>query len=931
MKQQPSEKVAARLASAGISAGAVRGRVGDPADPSVSQRVALLAEQLGFGGSRDKDYGREFRARAAKKLKDAEIANPESPNYGNRNFKPNSADVEAEAHSMAMRRVESIDDPEYRDLFGRIVDAEFNIQRSGKAEVFRPGQEETRPGLRGEATEGKTLKEQEYRIKQLSAEARAKRPGEIMERGITDESIKDIGEQIKKAYDDGNIEEANRLTALYDQMVDTKLVVEGELSAYEPTRTQSGDAARNLNKLQRREIYGDESPRTAGSETEGKVSGPGARSRESYSSGVFEALAADIDAEGNFGPTISKFFERYNPKDVQALKERLKKISSDRSGDSFVMTAAEKLRAFEKALSIEGQAKAASVSGVANRPAAQRRFERETAPTMQSPAEIEETRAAGRRSASQAVKLIDQIMSGERGYANPSARGAQAGATSAGRKQMSSDRKILFSAFKSMIDNRKALKRVNAALRGAMGEAAAGNTARLGSIKKALQYAIRESREPTRAGAEVSKFKGSFSQLAAIMGTEGKHSPSTRAMRGGINRLTGRGMKGIKSSPATQIAETPKSGRMIDAEEYSGQVPAAPTAGFRSRSHMEAVARRERDAARRGSQGLDETKSAVRAFKDVRGALVSTAMSPRGKGGDVARMASSRDPRVMAATRAELNKEIKALTNEHRTAMEQLGKGKMRGPGGSKINPEQFLTNQLDEAKAKLEQLKQEQADFNAMMQGGKGKQLPAKRYAKVKKRMPGTLEDPGPVVEYVDRQTAADYQKALEARIKILEGEVDSIEQAVERAARGVNVARETKTDVAFRIKQALSKRPPAYKPKMRKKERIKEGASTIPESLVPRKGGIPEESRRPREVTGGQYIGGVKVEPGRPRSDVRERAARFKGKKRVPSKPKYDSTRTREIRKKRTESTSAKQLINKLPSFRGRDVAGLLEGLPA
>lgn len=891
-------RIEAASRAQGLSAAGVRGQIGDPADISGPQRIAIAVKRAGFEG----DFEKRFIDQARKELIAANVDDPTSPNYKNKSFVPSPGDVKAQAYDIAMRKVERVGEPKLQAMLEKMVRTTF-ITDSDEPRRLQKGvtkADKPRKGLTGEGQQDLDQK----MIYKLAAKARERRPQEIAMEGISDDVLRgDIG-KMRAAIENNDEAAYAKHLRRFEQRLATLMVQEKQISVSDTDRTSSRDAAGPSRESRgRKEIYQESGPQKPGSETEGKVAVKGTIKREpmDMAKDAFDVIAADEDQ-------LNKFLSRFSDTDQIALRKKFERIKDDPGSEAAQMARGDLLRMATKALSIEGISKNLAITDE-GKGAKQRRALSGVAPSPVVELERREEQATNKGRVAAAIQAINGIRAGyEKLPVNEQ------------RRRMTGDIGRIMEAFRGYTQNPMLLRSIEGGVRNAAGKAAAGNLDPINKLGSVIRAISRTGNVPT-AEKQIAGRQGDMSQLEAIMtgiGTRVRGGPSTRRAQAGRNVLTGR-----KEPPVPGIPETSPMRRTDvrgdEPRRTIGEPYVARAAEPRAEGRRQRPARVEQSEL---ADAIDEYMSDIQA--EVGGA------------GDVQYGGGRGQPSLASMQRARrlLTERIKRLTLDSKNELKKLQR--TRVPAAIRD------VNQLESAKAQLAKLEKERKDLNAeyrripqllevfakdpaLGQGYEGKYKDGGREFRISETSGGLFSK---------KQTVGEFKEQLQNRIKLLERQVTDYQRVIAKAAkagkvkgRDVGVAlregergemQPGRMDISrARMRLATVKDPAERKrlekslarvartPKARQKSDAT-GAESLPEMFAPSR--VPGE-RDIREVTAGEYSGGKKEVRGRKISPERRRAQRTKYK---PKRPEGD--RTSDFRAMGSN----------------RDLAALIEGLP-
>lgn len=915
-----AKKIADRSGKAGLVAAAEITRVGAPSERSDSQRIASYLKKKGFGA----DWEKRIEDRARDLLIASERQRVGSPNYGNKDYIPNDADLKEVSYRLAMEQANRIDNPKARDLAQQLVSDTYGVEPSGKLQVGVVKSDKPRKGLIGLGAEGT----REEKIKELGARKRVRLANQLAQQGTTDEVLKADIEEMRRAEAEGDSAAYAEAERRFNQRLNAKLVESGDVSVQDPTR----QSTRRVSDFTR-----EESGRTGRYGEKAKGDEPGRQPMEGkavqdapqMTREALDVLAADQDL-------TEKFLDRFSDIDKAAVIAKFKKIKDDPNSDAAQMTRADLLRTFNKALSIEGMVKAQTILGEVGSPAARRAAKmqevRDATPPVIARAEKREQMANIRS----AMKVIEDVMSGSRKYDS----------RSSGREAMTADIGTVMRALNQYVPgNRLFQDRMQGQVRKAFGMAASGNVRPIGEIMRGLQMLGQKA--PPTIEEQVGSAKGDVPQLAAIMTGVGNRirggASTARAKPGARNVLTGKRLKrgvapaaepkgGVETGGATGVAESSglPLGRArgnvrqqpVRTEEggYTTGRPELNPPKFEETKREPYVPKRY--GARGGRMsfikaerpnvedlGVPTTDKLSNAFDQFMADAQSEVL---GKG-DV-RM-QGRDAETMGKVRGRASERLRTLLKAYKDETKQLNE--------QKDIAEIRDAKQLNAAQKELERLNKEIADGTKKLDdirelsGPDGK----KRFKRIRENVEGNLADDDfrptsekpagkdlPINPYL--QTIGDYQAALEGRIKALRGRVLAFEQRLARDTKNMDIGPRV---MGAAIREGRRLEMPAIKQKGTPKQKGKSKARStppLPEVVQPT---VAPGERDERAFTGGKFVRGVRQERGRNQSEPVKRAMRGKRMKlKRPQKPGY------------VQRMEDVEMVNR------RGLAGLIQGLP-
>ena len=960
-----AKKIADRSGKAGLVAAAEITRAGAPSERSGSQRIASYLKKKGFGD----DWEKRIEDRARDLLIASERQRVGSPNFGNKDYIPNDADVKEVSYRLAMEQANRIDNPKARDLAQQLVSDTYGVEPSGKLQTGVVKSDKPRKGLLGPGAEGT----REEKIKELGARKRVRLANQLAQQGTTDEVLKADIEEMRRAEAEGDSAAYAEAERRFNQRLNAKLVESGDVSVQDPTR----QSTRRVSDFTR-----EESGRTGRYGEKAKGEEPGRQPMEGkavqdapqMTREALDVLAADQDL-------TEKFLDRFSDIDKAAVIAKFKKIKDDPNSDAAQMTRADLLRTFNKALSIEGMVKAQTILGEVGSPAARRAAKMQEVRDAASP----ETRRGERReqlgNIRSAIKVIESVMSGTRRYDS----------RSGGREAMTADIGSVMNALRQYVPgNRLFQDRMQGQVRKAFGMAASGNVRPIGEIMRGLQMLGQKA--PPTIEEQVGSAKGDVPQLAAIMTGVGNRirggASTARAKPGARNVLTGKRLKrgvapaaepkgGVETGGATGVAESAglplgrargnvrqqpvrveeggyETGRpeLNPPKVETGGGSYVPPKRYGLRGGRMSLAKAERPSAE--DLGVPTTDKLNNAFDEF---MADTQSEVLGKG-DV-RM-QGRDAETMGKVRGRASERLRSLMKAYKDETKQLN--------------EQKDIAEIRDAK-QLAAAQKDLAVLNKEIAAGKKRLDDIRRYVAprqsknigedVRRRVPvdegddfrPTVSRPKNLPQTQDAETIRDFQAALEGRIKVLQGRVNMFERELARATEGKGIGpkvmgaavregrrkdidqlrydkpkimkrfadelaelnrkqNKTKRDLE-KIQQlekqikSLEERVPQRKPAKQKGPPSGRSTPPLPEVVQP---SVTPGERDERAFTGGKMVKGVEQQRGRKQSDVVKKAMRGRRMKLKRSqKPGY-------VQKREDEEMLSR-----------RDLSGLLEGLPA
>ncbi len=905
-----AKKIADRSGKAGLVAAAEITRAGAPSERSGSQRIASYLKKKGFGA----DWEKRIEDRARDLLIASERQRVGSPNYGNKDYIPNDADLKEVSYRLAMEQANRIDNPKARDLAQQLVSDTYGVEPSGKLQTGVVKSDKPRKGLLGQGAEGT----REEKIKELGARKRVRLASQVAQQGVTKEVLEaDINEmnRLEAEGDVAGYEEAKRRFYL---RFAAHTGIEGDVSLQDQTRQAKNRISEFSKEAKGRpDRFGQKDTGDRGGSTqEGKAT----EDAPEINRQAFDVLAADPEL-------TERVLDRFSDTDKAAVIAKFKRIKDDPNSEAAQMTRADLLRTFNKALSIEGMVKAQTILGEVGSPAARRAAKMQEVRDAASP----ETRRGERReqlgNIRSAIKVIESVMSGTRRY------DARAG----GREAMTADIGSVMNALKQYVPgNRLFQDRMQGQVRKAFGMAASGNVRPIGEIMRGLQMLGQKA--PPTIEEQVGSAKGDVPQLAAMMTGIGNRirggASTARAKPGARNVLTGKRLKrGV--APAAEPIGLMTEGQKpnVKYSEYQAPAPGKPSA----RQPVQRVAD-DLDAA--FDQFMADTQSEVLGKGDVR--------------------MQGRDAETMGKVRGRASERLRTLMKAYKDETKQLN--------------EQKDITEIRDAK-QLAAAQKDLAALNKEIAAGKKKlddirSYVAPRQSKnigedVRRRIPVDEGDdfrpnvsrPKNLPQTQDAETIRDYQAALEGRIKALQGRVTMFERELARATQGKKIGprvmgaavregrrkdidqlrydkpkimkrfedelaelnrkqNKTKRDLE-KIQQlekqikSLKERVPQRKPEKPKGPPSGRSTPPLPEVVQP---SVTPGERDERAFTGGEFVKGVRQERGRKQSEPVKQAMRGK-----------------RMRLKKPQKPGYVQRMEDVEMVRKAGLAGLLEGLPA
>lgn len=952
IKSASAARVEATSRAQGLSAPAVRARTGDPGEISGPQRIAIAVQRAGFGG----DFVESFKRKAKEFLIRAATEDPESPHYRSKTFIPSEGDIKAQAFDMANRRIESVQEPKLkfalekmaRTAFGRDQEpgTQVNLQK-GVTKADKP-----RKGITGESAPVELTEEDKAR---LAAEQAELRPINLANAGVSEDVLRDDIAKMNEAIENGDERKYYQNLRKFEQRLAAHQVLKGEVSPVAAEWTATSDVGGMSRESQgRKQIYDESGPQKPGSDTEGKTSIRGTLKREprAIAKDALDLIAVDEDLR-------NEFLSRYSPDDQQALVNKFKLLKDSPDTDAGELARGQLLRTFTKALSIEGLAKNMATTEE-GKGAKQKRALSRVAPSPVVEIARKDELAQNKKRVASAIDAIAGIRVGyDKLPINEQ------------RKRLVGDIKTIMSAFSGYTENRLILRSVKQAVSNAAGKAAAGNLDPINKIGKALKL-ISSGRQIASAEKQIAGRKGDMSQLEAIMtglGTSVRGGPSTRAAK--------RGIVGVPAQTGSLPRPSQRTDEQATFVPTRQRAEAARQTGSIGSSRLQkGVAELQGRNPDRGPRKPDlESKEYVAppskpAKRQVVKAPAQSALAnaideymadinaEAGASGDVQYGGQRGQVSLESMKRARrlLTSRIKQLTVDSKKELAQLSK-----PG---LPTEIRNANQLEAARARLAKLESLKADADATYRnipqmlemvvkeapGGQGYESEYQGDAKTFRRS----ETEGGL--FTTKQTVGEYREHLQNRIKLLDGQVSGYQKVIAKAIKEGKVkGRDVKVALRegergeinpqrmqlSRLRQNLDKARKAGNAQLEKKlardieslqrqmeipKRVRPGANDpagaetrpgyvrsdqpLPEMFAPRK--TPSEPDI-REVTGGEFSGGKREQPGRKISPERRRAKKAK------------------LKPRRDEGNRSADL---LAISRNRDLAGLIEsiqGLPA
>jgi hypothetical protein len=913
-----AKKIADRSGKAGLVAAAEITRAGAPSERSGSQRIASYLKKKGFGA----DWEKRIEDRARDLLIASERQRVGSPNYGNKDYIPNDADLKETSYRLAMEQANRIDNPKARDLAQQLVSDTYGVEPSGKLQVGVVKSDKPRKGLLGQGAEGT----REEKIKELGARKRVRLASQVAQQGVTKEVLEaDINEmnRLEAEGDVAGYEEAKRRFYL---RFAAHTGIEGDVSLQDQTRQAKNRISEFSKEAEGRpDRFGQKDTGDRGGSTqEGKAT----EDAPEINRQAFDVLAADPEL-------TERVLDRFSDTDKAAVIAKFKKIKDDPNSDAAQMTRADLLRTFNKALSIEGMVKAQTILGEVGSPAARRAAKMQEVRDAASP----ETRRGERReqlgNIRSAIKVIESVMSGARRY------DSRAG----GREAMTADIGSVMNALKQYVPgNRLFQDRMQGQVRKAFGMAASGNVRPIGEIMRGMQMLGQKA--PPSIEEQVGSAKGDVPQLAAIMTGVGNRirggASTARVKPGARNVLTGKRLKrgvapaaepkgGVETGAATGVGESAglplgrargnvrqQPVRQEEGGYATGRVelnpPKVETGGgsyvppkrYTPRGGRMSFVRAERPSVE--DLGVPTTDKLSNAFDQF---MADTQSEVLGKG-DV-RM-QGRDAQTMGKVRGRASERLRTLMKAYKDETKQLNE--------QKDIAEIRDAKQLASAQKDLAALNREIADGKKRLDDIR--RYVAPRQSKnigedVRRRVPVDEGDdfrpnvsrPKNLPQTQDAETMRDYRAALEGRIKVLQRRVTIFERELARATQGKKIGPRV---MGAAVREGRRQEMPAIRQKGTPKQKGKSKARStppLPEVVQP---SVTPGERDERAFTGGEFVKGVRQERGRKQSEPVKRAMRGK-----------------RMRLKKTQKPGYVQRMEDVDMVRRAGLAGLLEGLPA
>jgi len=861
-----AKKIADRSGKAGLVAAAEITRVGAPSERSGSQRIASYLKKKGFGA----DWEKRIEDQARNLLIASERQRVGSPNFGNKDYSPNEADLKEVSYRLAMEQANRIDNPKARDLAQQLVSDTYGVEPSGKLQTGVVKSDKPRKGLLGQGAEGT----REETIKELGARKRVRLAKDIAREGITDEVLKADIEKMERAKAEGDAVAYAEAERQFNQRLNANLAIDTEdgISLQDPTRQAKKRISQFSKEEQDREDrFGQKDTGDRGGSTqEGKAT----EDAPEISRQAFDVLAADDDL-------TDEFFDRFSETDKKALRAKFKKIKDDPNSEAAQMTRADLMRTFNKALSIEGMVKAQTILGEVGSPAARRAAKmqevRDATPPVIARSEKREQMANIRS----AMKVIEGVMGGSRKYDS----------RSGGREAMTADIGSVMRALNQYVPgNRLFQDRMQGQVRKAFGMAASGNMRPLGEIMKGMQMLGQKA--PPTIEEQVGSAKGDVPQLAAMMTGIGNRirggASTARAKPGARNVLTGKRLK-------------------------KGVAPAAEPIGLVTKGEKPAIEYSEYEAPKPGKAGPRQPVQRVADNLDAAfDQFMADAQSESLGKGDV--QMQGRNAETMGKTRRVAASRLRSLMDAYKDETKQLNK--------QNEIAEIRDARQLASAQKDLAALNREIAD-------GKKRLDDIRRYIApresknigedVRRRVPIDQGDdfrpPSEKRRFMpqtqDAETMRDYRAALEGRIKVLQRRVTMFERELARATEGKGIGPRV---MGAAVREGRRQEMPAIRQKGTPKQKGKSKARSTPPLPAVVQPTVTPGERDERAFTGGEFVKGVRQERGRKQSEPVKRAMRGK-----------------RMRLKKTQKPGYVQRMEDVAMVRKAGLAGLLEGLPA
>lgn len=889
------------------------------------------------------NFRKTFEDEARKSLIERETRNVNSPNFGNANYVPEPPDVRAEAFKMAMREASTVDSTKLQGMLESVSREVFGAKPSGKVQKGITKADKPRAGLMG----GNDIEQED--IYKLAAKARERRPHEINLEGINDDVLRNDVLKMQAAIDAGDEVEYAKVHRRFEQRLAANMTQEKDASTHDLSRTATKEVGGQTGEMKgRKGIYQESEGAPAGSETEGKTSIKGAIKREPS-----DITKDALDVIANDEQQLNKFLSRFSKVDQEAMRDRFMRIKDDPTSEAAQMSRGDLLRAMDKALSIEGTAKNLAVTDE-GKGTKQQRALKGVAPSPVVELQQREEQAKGKGRVKAAIDAIAGIRVGYNKMPINEAR-----------RQMTSDIGTIMEAFRGYTDNRLLLRAIEGSVRNAAGKAAAGELGPINKLADALRT-VSVARRVSTPEQQIAGRKGDMSQLEAIMtglGSRVRGGASTRRALPGRNVLTGKKeppVRGIpESSPARRGDVT---GDRVDTG-VKAEVYVAPPAGPRGKRQLVAPATSNIDDL------VDQYMSGIR--REAAGASDKGYYEEGGKTDGASRLLVSR---------------MRELTTGVKNSLKEIRRNRV--PVAIRD------ANQLESAKAKLEQLNREiyasknsiealqklnspivvdkETGKPSIAAGGVMKGQSPRRSTsydvgvrnldeKVVRQSRGDSSEIG-TKEYSVYQTAREYRSALDNRIKILERQVSEGERAIAKfmkskklSSRDAGVAlRESERSSMNPKRQEIEKlrrRIQDHKPDPEEEKlRAQRGLPTVLESMQRQ---LQEAMAKPvSRPKAGSDRPGAETRPGYVRSDqpLDEMFAPTRGQSlrdlREPTGGEYSGGVIQERGRPMSDVMKRAQgKVNLKPKKKGRetvvqrdarrirknrDLAGLIEGLP-
>jgi hypothetical protein len=446
--------------------------------------------------------------------------------------RPSFADIREKQYELALKQVEKIKDIDIQGVAHRTLREEFpetagprkleTVTGLGADEgsnvVVEPNRDKSgkkiaRPGIIGGGDENKGIK------KTGARKAAFDRSREIAEVGTnkTIEKALQILQKIGETGDPNNskdVRKYNRAKQRFLEALDAELVVAGEFSTYDPTRTGDRKSEQTGESKDRKGVYGTESSQKFGSEMEGtSVDEP----RQVQDRMYRQAIA---------NPRIlEKLKDKFRWADWNAYSEKLDALTSKPGSKTHAMESAEILRGVVKGMSLEAAAKNQAI----NKASGSRVPSQPSGLSMSGATLIENK---------DIIKQLRRIEDGSFRYP----------ATSKGRRMLQEISTDLAQFVE--IPKEKALSIIV--------KAQAGTTGPLTSLLKEIQDSAELS-----AGEKIAATPATGSILDTLFGEQGggKRNPNTSALEAGIgpargaDKMMGRGQGGTNYKK-TDIGDT---------------------------------------------------------------------------------------------------------------------------------------------------------------------------------------------------------------------------------------------------------------------------------------------------------------------------------------------------------------------------------------